>query len=714
MKGCELVKIDLHCHTKKIKKGDPETRNVTTELFRQKIGQADIRIAAITNHNHFDIEQYKQLKCSVEESCMVWPGVELDIIGKSSKKGHLIVVANPENLESFNSAVNELVKDKDVNTVSYSLTEVYNHLDKCDVVYIFHYHKEPCVEETDVDELRALVEKKARIFSEPTNLRSLGVYANLGGNVITGSDVRDWNKYCEDKEFSELRLPVTSFKQFCKLAERDETVVTTLLNDRTQGRFKAYPCSDVCIDIPLYKDINIIFGQKGTGKSEILGSLVGALQGQGIKCEKYIGGDRETQFEEYMKTGDMSRLSSIVGAEECIDEFSYLMAFSEHMPTLFGDYCDWHRTKDNNKNKQRMRITEAPIIPERDSSVYETNKKERKTSKTILKSLSEIKVEDYLNEEESTQFRMLAKKLDEATKDVLFAEFIAKESIVLANKSVETIKGIADKHSNTKSKPSTTGFTEYVCTRLQLKKSVDKILKAISVDKHHDRKLIGILEDKGKVYIQSTYKMLDEVSKTNEFKGGIKKLRKAQALLHELSEHWFNNDVLGTINTLKEICIEEGIVSTSSFLGLSKQTILENGETYNPSSGEKSILLLQKVLSTMADAYLLDEPELGMGNSYIDSTIRPRLVALAKQRKIVVVATHNANLAVRTLPYCSILRTHNSGIYKTYVGNPFNDNLVNIMDRDDVKSWKDESMHTLEGGREAFYERKEIYESSSV
>lgn len=34
--------------------------------------------------------------------------------------------------------------------------------------------------------------------------------------------------------------------------------------------------------------------------------------------------------------------------------------------------------------------------------------------------------------------------------------------------------------------------------------------------------------------------------------------------------------------------------------------------------------------------------------------------------------------------------------------------------KSDVKSWTVESMHTLEGGREAFYERKEIYESGSI
>ena len=52
------MRIDLHCHTKRTKKGDGEGRNVTVELFKEKISNADIRIVAITNHNTFDLNQY--------------------------------------------------------------------------------------------------------------------------------------------------------------------------------------------------------------------------------------------------------------------------------------------------------------------------------------------------------------------------------------------------------------------------------------------------------------------------------------------------------------------------------------------------------------------------------------------------------------------------------------------------------------------------------
>jgi len=61
----------------------------------------------------------------------------------------------------------------------------------------------------------------------------------------------------------------------------------------------------------------------------------------------------------------------------------------------------------------------------------------------------------------------------------------------------------------------------------------------------------------------------------------------------------------------------------------------------------------------------------------------------------------------------SVYRTHSNGNYYTYIGNPFSDKLVNINNNDDVLNWADESLKSLEGGRDAFYERKDIYESNN-
>ena len=79
------------------------------------------------------------------------------------------------------------------------------------------------------------------------------------------------------------------------------------------------------------------------------------------------------------------------------------------------------------------------------------------------------------------------------------------------------------------------------------------------------------------------------------------------------------------------------------------------------------------------------------------------------KKKTLIIATHNANIAVRTFPLKSILKEYHNNEYKTYIGNPFINKLINIKDENDTKDWKEESIKILEGGREAFEERGEIY-----
>jgi ABC-type histidine transport system ATPase subunit len=132
---------------------------------------------------------------------------------------------------------------------------------------------------------------------------------------------------------------------------------------------------------------------------------------------------------------------------------------------------------------------------------------------------------------------------------------------------------------------------------------------------------------------------------------------------------------------------------------------------YDPSNGEKAIVIIQRALSEDKDAYLLDEPELSLGGTYIDKVIRPQITKLGKAGKTVFIATHNANIAVRTLPYNTIHRFYDKSEYKTYLGNPFTNKLINILDSNDELDWKEVSMRVLEGGADAFSDRGEIYEA---
>lgn len=304
------MKIDLHCHTQKVKTGDAVTRNVTPEKFATKITEADVKIVAITNHNKFDYKQYLQLKESVKDICNVWPGVELDIQGKSDedgkvKRGHLIVIANPDNAEIFAKNMEELIQDQSPDEFLTDVVTVFDKLDECDTIYIPHFHKEPHLSEEDIEELNAHLKDRSRLFKETSDYRSLGVFSNFDYSVIIGSDVQNWDNY-EKSKFADIRLPIDTFQQFCLLAKKDKQIIDTLLNKKRKKNITVSPHKSICFEIPIYEDINIIFGQKGTGKSEIINSLK-------TYYEKNIFADMEMFEQDCLRnTRIMKRLTSIV------------------------------------------------------------------------------------------------------------------------------------------------------------------------------------------------------------------------------------------------------------------------------------------------------------------------------------------------------------------------------------------------------------------
>ena len=707
------MRIDLHCHTKKVKTGDAYTRNVTKDKFFQKVIEAEVKIIAITNHNQFDYMQYKEFKDVAEGYCDIWPGVELDIIGKADqkgncKRGHLIVIANPKNVELFNTQVQELVNDEDVNTFQIGVKKVYETLGKCDCIYIPHFHKEPKLSDEDIQELGELLPDSSRLFKETSDYRSLGVFSNFDYSVIIGSDVQDWNKY-ETSKFADIRLPVQTFEQFCLLAKKDVQIIDTLLNQKRKKEIPVLPYKKVNFKLPFYEDINIIFGQKGTGKTEILESLKKYYIENGIAMESYKGNEKDSDFSKMLKVNDIIATPDKLQLDSMRQQFIDVYNWKEELPTSFEKYISWMETKDNNKNKGRMKITECVHIEEgvRDRKLESDYKYLKEFTESTFE---KIDIEKYLDEQERTTLMLLLGKLCENINDAKMQKWNSDKSIKLTNWSIDKIKAIADKCSDTISKPSSVGFYDFAMGRFKLFENVEEICSTFSVEDKVEKEYLGNLEEKGDIYIQTRYRMLTKESRTDEFKQGITVLRNCKLVIDGIKKAVLAENISEEVSKFQEF-YDDGIKDIGAFIGVSKETALENGEIYRPSNGERGILLMQKLLDSESDVYILDEPELGMGNSYITSNILPKLTDLAKRRKTVIIATHNANIAVGTLPYISILRTHENGIYKTYVGNPFYDELRNIDDETDTKNWTQESMHTLEGGKTAFYDRKDIYES---
>ena len=103
------------------------------------------------------------------------------------------------------------------------------------------------------------------------------------------------------------------------------------------------------------------------------------------------------------------------------------------------------------------------------------------------------------------------------------------------------------------------------------------------------------------------------------------------------------------------------------------------------------MLILDRALFEDKEVYILDEPERSLGNNFINDVVLPRINELAKLKKTIIIATHNANIAVRTLPFVSILKEYTNGEYKTYIGNPFVNKLINQDNEEEFKNF----IHTI-------------------
>ena len=178
------MKIDLHCHTRRIKDGDSIEREISPEEFNRKMIENEIKIVAITNHNCFDIEQYKKIKELSKNNFKVWPGIEWDI-NENGNKGHAIVICNPKNYIKFSNLVLKIINGADPNNFVMSLNELYSNFKDMNVIFAFHYNKEPDLSLNNIKSFEEKIKEKHRVFYEPTSYRKLGILTNKGYRTIT-------------------------------------------------------------------------------------------------------------------------------------------------------------------------------------------------------------------------------------------------------------------------------------------------------------------------------------------------------------------------------------------------------------------------------------------------------------------------------------------------------------------------------------------------
>ena len=144
-----MKKIDLHIHT--VPTVSDHNFVFSIEQLKEYIEDREIDGIAITNHNHFDLNQFREIVEAV--SIKVFPGIEIDL-----EEGHILLVADGQELADFDAKCKIISEGIQAATDSVSVSDLKHCFpDLSKYLLIPHYDKKPILRDDTLKQLESFI-----------------------------------------------------------------------------------------------------------------------------------------------------------------------------------------------------------------------------------------------------------------------------------------------------------------------------------------------------------------------------------------------------------------------------------------------------------------------------------------------------------------------------------------------------------------------------
>jgi len=351
-RGAEWVRVDFHLHTLRDPgasrkpfrdeyRGEDESGRSKAHGFPKdwigRLKNEQIRVAVVTNHNHFDRDEYKTLRqLGKKEGILVLPGVELGMKDGGGGIHTLIVfnpdgwVDNPENddrINRFLSTQFQAPPDEGTRTKD-DFCHCLQLLDdvKLDYFVVFAHVQSDngLFQELLGDNLAHMINGcgtrwRERVLGLQKVKRTDVVQARWPDTMprpafVEGSDPKCIEEVGKSDRDCYLKLGELSFEAVkFALFDHEHRVRSTMPEPRQavllrQVRFDGGALDGIAV--PFSPSLNCLIGPRGNGKSAV------------IECLRHALGFREVSDEQY-KSGLVQRMLSPAGkvVVEAVDEF---------------------------------------------------------------------------------------------------------------------------------------------------------------------------------------------------------------------------------------------------------------------------------------------------------------------------------------------------------------------------------------------------------
>jgi len=678
-----VKKIDFHIHTIASKKD--YKFDFSLEWLRDYVTEAKLDSIAITNHDLFDLDNYLEIKESLEElNCVVYPGMELSLEG-----GHVNIVFNEteaEILSSFSSWIeqNKIDFKSKITTAEY----IENMKKWAEGIYIFELGKSNSLNVPE--ELSSVVS----VGGVSNQLKFQSIFLN--DNELTPVLFSD--AHATKKDFDRKRNDINLLKHkntFLQIDNCSFNEIKNCISDKIKVAVNSDWLSNV-IEIGDHRvstGLNLIVGKRGTGKTYFFNKvkkqypieeIYEIAQFETAKSEEYIEKHRKKQ--------------GLKAFENWKNKYSTQFdAIREYLNDSSGDF-----NRDVDNYLESIKVYARDTANSNSSSKYKLTKEasfeviSSASLKKYLHSLKEIITNDdfwtYLKEPEIKKkvfIETYQELRDTYTRNI--KEGKLKEKV---NGIINAVKSIS-RSKNGISKVEECNFSETML-KIKTEESINTFLNEIMVEQELKSETLY------------SYKIVVKVSPYESAREFRENHSTSEAVKDELIAPYLEKDYIEFLKNLARKSFYNSSNLAEYFMHL-EVDLLDSHDT--PASGGQAAgfaLILRLEEAKEKSIILIDEPEASLDNAYIKDDLITAIKRL-KGYSTVFVITHNSTLGTLLGPdYLIVTKKIAANDYQVLTGEYSSKIISNSTE--DIESY-DLFVEAMEAGIETYEKKGEVYES---
>lgn len=677
-----MKKIDLHIHTVKAI-SDSKKIDFSIEKLSDYIHEKKLDAIAITNHNIFDIEQFRKIIEKIKVP--VFPGVEIDL-----EKGHLLLIGDcclDFSLEEFSVSCGKLANFIKEQSDSLTLSEFYSVFPKHTLrkyLLIPHYRKSPEISTKIIQELSKHSTINAGEVSSPRKFMELkNDFENL--TPVLFSDQRICN----------FMNSFNNHQTYLNISEISLSAIKGALSDKTKvslSRKEGKNLFEIHDGINASTGLNVLLGERSSGKTHLLNKIE-----ESTENTKYI---RQFELVETNEKRSEETFHTQLLNDESMFSAEYLSEFNEIVKDMLN--INILATKKSVKDYVESLVRNAESTEKKDSFAKSVLFGEEKFKLKNLSTLEElIKATQVILD--NNEYSLL---IDEVIERVQLEKLILR--LIGEHKRISLDNEIKEKVNT---------IIGNVQSELSLKTTIQRILdidlSEIAEEQLKIRKFNELTEklqqektlDEKQTFDFTVRKSKRKFANPREM---IEQAKKRMSFSDIFSSYSIPFDFLQKLKSKKEL---EPADFYKYFVKI--QVEILNKDLKPVSGGQRAEYnFLRKIEGALShDMLLIDEPESSFDNPFLNTKINTMLKDISKYIPVFV-STHNNTIGGSISPDF-ILHTKRSierdkAIFRVYTGYPTD----KILYSNDGKSINNLSVQLtcLEAGESSYSKRSEMYE----